>query len=335
FHPREPGRGGRAAVPRLLRGRRALANRRHADRFHKHGRAGELLRTDLRARAGAHQRRRGRARRSGFPRWPLDGSAGRLEPRRDPDAAHQRRSGPHVRDERLDHDRHDTTQGIRVSRDPRAGQRLIAERTEGGRPGRPSALRPFQRPTMFTMNQSAPILVVDDDAKILRLVRTYLERDGFRVVEAGDGRSALAAIALEQPALVVLDLMLPEVDGLSVLRAVRRGTRTPVIILSARGTVTDRIEGLEEGADDYLPKPFSPAELIIRVRRVLERSGVKEATNGGAPIRHGDLVLDPDRHEVSVGDRPVALTAAEFRLLQTLLEAGGRVLTRDQLMDAM
>ena len=104
-----------------------------------------------------------------------------------------------------------------------------------------------------------PILVVDDDAKIVRLVRTYLERAGYRVVEATDGRSALAAITLEMPILVVLDVMLPEVDGLAVLGAVRRTDRTPVIILSARGLVDDRIAGLAAGADDYLPKPFSPA----------------------------------------------------------------------------
>lgn len=181
----------------------------------------------------------------------------------------------------------------------------------------------------------APVLVVDDDPKILRLVRTYLEREGFSVVEAADGRAALAAIALEEPVLVILDLMLPEVDGLSVLRAVRRRSRTPIIILSARGTVSDRIEGLEEGADDYLPKPFSPAELVLRVRRVLERIEERLPSPGRAPIRHGDLLVDPDRHEVSVGGRPVTLTPAEFRLLTALLEAGGRVLDRNQLMDAV
>jgi DNA-binding response OmpR family regulator len=122
------------------------------------------------------------------------------------------------------------------------------------------------------MQLARPILVVDDDAKIVRLVRTYLERDGFRVVEASDGKSALAAIALEAPALVVLDLMLPEVDGLSIIRAVRRNDRTPMLILSARGTTADRIAGLEAGADDYLPKPFSPAELVVRVKRILDRS---------------------------------------------------------------
>jgi DNA-binding response OmpR family regulator len=179
-----------------------------------------------------------------------------------------------------------------------------------------------------------PILVVDDDVKIVRLVRTYLERAGYRVVEAADGAQALAAIGREQPSLIVLDIMLPEVDGLSVLRALRRTSRTPVIVLSARGTVGDRIEGLEIGADDYLAKPFSPAELVVRVGRVLERSGDGAPDEGGTLV-HGDLVVDTGRHEVTVGGRAIALTAAEFRLLAALLEAGGRVLTRDQLMDAV
>jgi DNA-binding response OmpR family regulator len=190
-----------------------------------------------------------------------------------------------------------------------------------------------------------PILVVDDDAKIVRLVRTYLERAGYRVIEAADGRAALSAIALEMPALVVLDVMLPEVDGIAVLKAVRRTDRTPVIILSARGLVDDRITGLAAGADDYLPKPFSPAELVLRVQRILERAG--DGADGGAgagatgaarsrePIRHADLVLDRDRHEVRVAGRLVPLTAVEFRLLAALLDADGRVLTRDQLLDAV
>ena len=182
----------------------------------------------------------------------------------------------------------------------------------------------------------APILVVDDDVKIVRLVRAYLEREGFRVVEAGDGKSALAAIALEAPALVVLDLMLPEVDGLSIVRAVRRTARTPIVMLSARGTTADRITGLEAGADDYLPKPFSPAELVVRIKRVLERS----ATSAGppasaAPIRIGDLTLDRDRHQASLAGSPVELTALEFRLLAALAEAEGRVLSREQLLDAL
>jgi DNA-binding response OmpR family regulator len=181
-----------------------------------------------------------------------------------------------------------------------------------------------------------PILVVDDDVKIVRLVRMYLERAGHRVIEATDGRSALAAIADEAPALVILDIMLPQIDGLAVLRAVRRTDQTPVIILSARGLTDDRITGLGAGADDYLPKPFSPAELVLRVQRILERTGRGGPDeDSGAPIRHADLVVDRARHEVRIADRLVPLTAVEFRLLVTLLEADGRVLTRDQLLDAV
>jgi DNA-binding response OmpR family regulator len=192
-----------------------------------------------------------------------------------------------------------------------------------------------------------PILVVDDDAKIVRLVRTYLERDGFAVVTAADGPAALDAIETHRPALVVLDLMLPELDGRAVIRAVRRDEEaagTPILILSARGTTIDRIAGLEDGADDYLPKPFSPAELVVRVKAILRRSAsVQPAAAEAAPstrssddvIRHGDLVLDPARHEVTIRGRAIQLTHVEFRLLQVLLEADGRVLSRDQLLDAV
>jgi DNA-binding response OmpR family regulator len=206
-----------------------------------------------------------------------------------------------------------------------------------------------------------PILVVDDDAKIVRLVRTYLEREGYGVVTAATGPDALEAIEQYEPALVVLDLMLPELDGRAVTRAVRQDEaagRTPILILSARGSVVDRIAGLEEGADDYLPKPFSPAELVLRVKSILRRAA--EASNGvplpaddppavatsaeptladaraqRGRISHGDLVLDPERYEVAIAGRPVTLTRVEIRLLQVLLEADGRVLTRDQLLDAI
>jgi DNA-binding response OmpR family regulator len=197
-------------------------------------------------------------------------------------------------------------------------------------------------------HRAPPILVVDDDAKIVRLVRTYLERDGFDVVTATDGRAALAAIERHQPALVVLDLMLPELDGRAVIRALRRDEAalgsglagTPVLILSARGSVGDRIAGLEDGADDYLPKPFSPAELVLRVKTILRRAATAGETARRAgpvqpPLVHGDLVVDRDRYEVTRGGVPIPLTRVEFRLLATLLEADGRVLSRDQLLDAV
>ncbi|HEX3428570.1 MAG TPA: response regulator transcription factor [Candidatus Limnocylindrales bacterium] len=186
-----------------------------------------------------------------------------------------------------------------------------------------------------------PILVVDDDAKIVRLVRTYLERDGFAVVTAADGPAALDAIERHRPALVVLDLMLPELDGRAVIRAVRRddeAAATPILVLSARGTTLDRIAGLEDGADDYLPKPFSPAELVVRVKAILRRAAAATPPSTRAAtgrIAHNDLVLDPERHDVRIAGKPVALTHVEFRLLETLLEADGRVLSRDQLLDAI
>jgi DNA-binding response OmpR family regulator len=178
-----------------------------------------------------------------------------------------------------------------------------------------------------------PILVVDDDAKIVALVRTYLEREGFRVVTANDGRAALRAAREQSPALIVLDLMLPEIDGLEVARLVRRDSDVPIVMLSARSSVEDRITGLERGADDYLPKPFSPAELVVRVKAVLRRRPAPEASE--RVLRHGDLRVDLDRYEVWQGDRLVPVTTVEFRLLATLLGAGGRVLSRDQLLDAV
>ncbi len=192
----------------------------------------------------------------------------------------------------------------------------------------------------------APILVVDDDAKIVRLVRTYLERDGFTVVTAADGPAALEAIESHRPALVVLDLMLPELDGRAVIRAVRRdeeAARTPILVLSARSSTIDRIAGLEDGADDYLPKPFSPAELVLRVKSILRRvtptADAASTPVGGAStgpvIRHADLTIDPSRHEVRRGDEAIDLTRVEFRLLSAILGADGRVLSRDQLLDAV
>jgi DNA-binding response OmpR family regulator len=190
-----------------------------------------------------------------------------------------------------------------------------------------------------------PILVVDDDAKIVRLVRTYLERDGFSVVTAADGPAALEAIEREAPALVVLDLMLPELDGRAVIRAVRRDESSasiPILVLSARGSTIERIAGLEDGADDYLPKPFSPAELVVRIKAILRRTTTRPAVPERASrpaasetLRHGDLRVDRARHEVSVAGRPVSLTVVELRLLAALLEADGRVLSRDQLLDAV
>jgi DNA-binding response OmpR family regulator len=187
-----------------------------------------------------------------------------------------------------------------------------------------------------------PVLVVDDDRKIVALVKAYLEREGYRVTTAYDGRQALAQARAEPPALIVLDLMLPELDGLEVLRTVRRDTDVPVLMLSARSTVPDRIRGIEKGADDYLPKPFSPAELVVRVKAILRRTAVAGAAGDpsrrrSAPttLRQHDLVIDTERYEVRRGGALVPLTTVEFRLLVALVSADGRALTRDQLLDAV
>ena len=183
--------------------------------------------------------------------------------------------------------------------------------------------------------ESAPILVVDDDPKIVALVRTYLERERFPVVTAGDGRAALRAIEEHAPRLVVLDLMLPEVDGLTVIRRARAQGDIPILVLSARGAVGDRVLGLSEGADDYLPKPFSPAELVARVRTILRRTERPANDPPPAVLVLRDLELDPARHRVTVGGHEVLLSSLELRLLQVLLEADGRVLSRDRLLDAL
>jgi len=180
-----------------------------------------------------------------------------------------------------------------------------------------------------------PILVVDDDTKILNLVRAYLEREGFAVITASDGRAALAAVRESHPRLVVLDVMLPELDGIAVLRALRESSNIPVLMLSARGAIADRVYGINEGADDYLAKPFSPTELVARVKAILRRAETTTASATRGELRHADLVIDVDRHEVRRGTDRIALSAAEFRLLVALVEGGGRVLSRELLLDTL
>ena len=203
---------------------------------------------------------------------------------------------------------------------------------------RPSPLRStIGRAMMLSMppRDQAPILVVDDDPKIVTLVRTYLERERYAVITAGDGAAALRAIDEAQPRLVVLDLMLPEIDGLTVIRRARAQGDVPILVLSARGAVGDRIVGLAEGADDYLPKPFSPAELVARVRTILRRTERDRDAARGERLAIADLELDPDRYHATVAGRPIDLSALEVRLLWALLDANGRVLSRDALLDAI
>ncbi len=178
---------------------------------------------------------------------------------------------------------------------------------------------------------SQPILVVDDEAKIARLVRDYLEQAGYRVVLAFDGRQALAAFRHEKPRLVVLDLMLPQVDGLDVARAIRQESDTPIIMLTARVEEADKIVGLELGADDYVTKPFSPRELVARVRTVLRR--VEGQPRVAQTLSVGDLEIDPERRTVTVAGRSVDLTPTEFDLLSLLVRHPGRVFSRMELLE--
>jgi DNA-binding response OmpR family regulator len=173
------------------------------------------------------------------------------------------------------------------------------------------------------------ILVVDDEPQIVDLLRSYLRRDGFDVDEAADGEAALAACARRVPDLVILDLMLPRVDGREVCRRIRETSHTPIIMLTARDEETDKLLGLELGADDYITKPFSPREVVARVRAVLRRGG-REAVE---MVRVGDLIIDLRAHEVSLQGRRVDLTPTEFRLMEILAGHPNQVFTRMQLID--
>lgn len=175
------------------------------------------------------------------------------------------------------------------------------------------------------------ILVVDDEPNIVDLTRVYLEREGFRVETAADGAQALARLQEREPALMILDLMLPEVDGYEVCRRTRAGSDLPILMLTARDEDVDKIVGLELGADDYLTKPFNPRELVARVKAILRRSE-RPAKATSKPIHLGDVTVDPARREVRVGEAAVALRAKEFDLLLALAEHRGLVLTREQLL---
>ena len=177
------------------------------------------------------------------------------------------------------------------------------------------------------------ILVVEDEMKIARLVRDYLEHAGFDVIVAGTGEAAIASARSRRPDLVVLDLGLPGRDGLDVARELRRSSEVPIIMLTARGDETDRIVGLELGADDYVVKPFSPKELVARVRAVLRRTDARGA--GPEVLRVSDVEMDVPRMRVTVDGGPVDLTPTEFQLLAAFLREPGRVFTRAQLLDAL
>ena len=178
------------------------------------------------------------------------------------------------------------------------------------------------------------ILVVDDEAGIRDLVGTYLRKEGFEVDDAADGDEALERLVRQTPDLMVLDLRLPTIDGFDVLREVRRSSNLPVIVLSARAEETDKLIGLELGADDYLTKPFSPRELVARIRAVLRRSRQGAVADDDEDVRRFDgLTVDRGRREVLVDDAPVELTTLEFELLDALAGAPGRVFSRRQLTE--
>ncbi len=180
------------------------------------------------------------------------------------------------------------------------------------------------------------ILVIEDDTDILNLVAWHLEHEGFHAIKKNTGDEGLEAAIGEQPDLVILDLMLPGTDGIEVCKTLKRNKETeniPVIMLTARGEEVDRIVGFELGADDYIVKPFSPRELMLRIKAVLRRHAPQEQEDEKKLLRHGDLVLEPENYRARIGDRDIHLTVTEFNLLLDLLKNKGRVRSRDILLD--
>ena len=188
-------------------------------------------------------------------------------------------------------------------------------------------------PSSFLIMQNELILLVDDEPSIVQLAQMYLEREGFRVASAVDGESALASVKSLHPALVVLDVMLPKLDGFEVCKRLRNANDpTAIIMLTARDEDIDKIIGLELGADDYLTKPFNPRELVARVKAILRRSERAALTADSAPLTLGPLTIDSARREARLDSSPLDLRTQEFDLLLTLVAARGRVLTREQLL---
>ena len=180
----------------------------------------------------------------------------------------------------------------------------------------------------------ATVLVVDDDAELCDLLVEYLGREGFEVACAHDGEAGVQRALAEDHDIVVLDVMLPGLNGFDALRRIRERSEVPVLMLTARGEEVDRIVGLELGADDYLPKPFNPRELAARLRAVLRRADAPDPSDDSRAVTVGDLTLDPGARQVRVGEEEVALTGVEFELLAALVHEAGRVVSRDELSRA-
>ena len=176
------------------------------------------------------------------------------------------------------------------------------------------------------------ILIIDDDQKLNRLLRDYLSKYEFQVYEATHPEKGLKVLKREKPDLVILDIMMPDMDGFEVCREIRKTSSVPIIMLTARGEVTDRIVGLELGADDYLPKPFEPRELVARMQSVLRRNA---APSRSERLVFGELLVEPDKQTVFLEELPVDVTTMEFELLMLFLRNPGRVLSRDQIMDEL
>jgi DNA-binding response OmpR family regulator len=185
---------------------------------------------------------------------------------------------------------------------------------------------------MTAPSEQAPVLIIEDDKKTASLIALYLERDGFRTIVAHDGETALQLASDQKPLFVVLDLMLPKVDGWEVCRRLRKASDVPILILTARDEEIDRVSGLTLGADDYVAKPFSPRELVARVKAILRRAQSRPTTEAKPVLSHGGLMVDPEKRKVTLDGQRVELTHHEFNLLHALMAAPGKVFTRDELL---
>lgn len=178
---------------------------------------------------------------------------------------------------------------------------------------------------------SKTVLIVEDDPNTASLVATYLNKEGFVTTIASDGQQALDMLRAHNPAFIILDVMLPKLDGWEVCRRIRKHSDVPILMLTAREDEIDRVMGLSIGADDYVVKPFSPRELVERVKAILRRTD--RSANVRSVLRHHELVLDPEKHKVSLGDKVISLTTLEYKLLHALMRSPGRVFSRDELLD--